>query len=145
MRLEVVNPAEWMPSIQDLTASNWTETGFDFPFKPDLQAYQRLFDAGICFAVAAIEADVVIGYCTVTVVPHLHNPAVLIGSNDALFVKAEFRKGTATARLMRVAEEEAARRGATRFTWHCRAGTDFARMLMRRGYRAADEVVIKEI
>ena len=37
-------------------------------------------------------------------------------------------------KLVRAAEAEASRRGATRFTWHCRAGTPLASMLARRGY-----------
>lgn len=139
----IVNPAEWIPRIRELLAANWVETGFDFPFAPDIAMYQRMFEAGVVFAVAAFKGTEVVGYCTVCVVPHVHNPSIIVASNDALFVAPSHRKGTAAARLMRAAETEAARRGATRFTWHCRAGTPLAEMLAQHGYTPVDTVVMK--
>lgn len=144
-RIAIVNPAEWIPRIGDLLAANWHETGFDFPFAPDAGAYQRLFDAGMCFAVAALDGDAVIGYCTVVVTPHAHNPAVIVAANDALFVAPEYRKGLTAGRLLKTVEAEAKRRGAARMLWHCRAGTDLAEMLMRHGYAPVDIVVMKEL
>ena len=83
--------------------------------------------------------------CTVVVVPHPHNPAVVVASNDALFVAPAWRSGLVAGRLIRTAEREAKARGAHRFTWHCRAGTGLASMLARRGYTPVDQVVMKEI
>lgn len=144
MKLEIVNPADWIPRVAELLAANWAETGFDFDFAPDVGAYQRLFDAGFCFAVrASNKSDDTIGYCTVTVVPHPHNPSVVVASNDALFIAPAHRRTTAAGRLIRFAETEAAQRGASRFTWHCRAGTSLSEMLIRHGYSPVDTVVMK--
>ena len=85
------------------------------------------------------------GYCAVTVVPHPHNPAVLVAGNDALFVAPAYRNGLTAVRLMQESEAEAKRRGASRFTWHCRAGTPLIATLERRGYKLADQLVMKEI
>ena len=146
MRLEIVNPAEWIPRITHLLEQQWAEVGFDFPFAPDVGAYQRLFDAGMCFAVRAYDASgEMVGYCTVVVAPHPHNPLIVIASNDALFVAPEHRGGTLAKKIMQASEDEAKRRGAVRFTWHCRAGTSLARMLAKHGYTPADEVVMKEL
>ncbi len=145
MKISIVNPAEQIPNIGALLAANWAETGFDFPFAPDVAAYQRLFDAGIVFAVAAFDNDQIIGYCTVCVIPHPHNPDIVVASNDALFVDPVHRGGTVAPRLIRAAEDEARRRGASRFTWHCRAGTPLADVLTRHGYSPVDIVVMKGI
>ena len=50
----ILNPAEWIPRIRPLLDANWDETGFDFPFNPDAAMYQRLFEAGIAFAVGGL-------------------------------------------------------------------------------------------
>ena len=145
MEYRIVNPADWIERAMPLLRQNWAETGFDFEFAPDVSAYQRLFDAGVVFGVGALDGQDVAGYCTVTVVRHPHNPAVVVASNDALFVKPEWRGGAVALRLIQAAESEAVRRGAMRFTWHTRAGTSLAAVLERRGYKPADVVVMKEL
>ena len=145
MNISIVNPAEWIPKIRDLLNANWAETGFNFPFNPSVEIYGQLYDMGILFAVCAQRDDKVIGYCTMVVNPHAHNPAVVVAASDALFVDPAYRKGTATLRIMSAAEEEAKRRGAKIVSWHCRAGTTFADVLTKRGYEPGDIVVLKEI
>lgn len=144
-QLRIVNPASYLPQVEALLTDNWAETGFDFEFRPDVAAYQRLYDAGMCFAVGAFEGDEVLGYCTVTVVPHPHNPAVVVASNDALYVRPDHRRGLLAGRLIVTAEREARSRGARRFTWHTRAGTDLAQVMQRHGYTPVDVVVMKEL
>ena len=139
----ILNPAEWIPRVGELLAANWAETGFDFPFSPDVAMYQRLFEVGIVFAVGAFKADELVGYCTVCVIPHMHNPTIVVASNDALFVTPAHRNGSAAGRLILAAEAEAKRRGASRFTWHCRADTPLAAMLTKHGYEPVDNVVMK--
>lgn len=143
MEIRIVNPAEWIVKVRYLLEANWAETGFDFPFNPSVEMYQAMADAGIAFALAAFDGGKVIGYCTVCVAKHPHNPDVIVGANDALFVAPEYRNGTATGRLIKAAEAEAQRRGAVRFTWHCRAGTGFADLLEKHGYTPVDVVVMR--
>lgn len=141
--IQIVNPADYIPQIGDLLAANWAETGFDFPFAPNVETYHELWDMGLMFAVAACAEGQIIGYCTVVVVPHQHNPAVMVASNDALFVAPEYRHGLTAPRIIKAAEDEAKARGAHRFTWHCRAGTPLADTLVRHGYTPVDVVVMK--
>lgn len=143
--ITLCNPADQIVRLRPLLESNWAETGFDFPFDPDQKAYRSFYEAGIAFALVAEDRGEPIGYCCVMVVPHPHNPSVLCGSNDALFVAPECRGGPAAARLIHAAEEEAKRRGASYFTWHCRAGTQLACVLERHGYKPVDVVVMKGI
>lgn len=145
MRIEIVNPAPWVSRIQDLLADNWAETGFDFDFDPDVDAYQRMYDAGVCFGVRGSRGDQTVGYCTVTVCPHPFSRHVVVASNDALFVRPEFRKGLLSGRLILAAEAEAKHRGARRFIWHCRAGTGLANVLSSHGCNPVCEAVMKEL
>ena len=144
-RVKVVNPAEWIDKIRPLIQANWAETGFDFPFDPDVEAYGRLWDAGYAFAVAAFVGDEVVGYAVITVVPHPHNPAVIVAANDALFVAPAYRNGITSGRLILAAEAEAKRRGARKIVWHARAGTPLATMLQTDGYTPIDVCVGKDL
>ena len=144
-RVQVVNPAELIDKNRPLIQSNWAETGFDFPFDPDVEAYGRLWDAGYAFAVAAFVGDEVVGYAVITVVPHPHNPAVIVAANDALFVAPAYRNGITSGRLILAAEAEAKRRGARKIVWHARAGTPLATMLQTHGYTPIDVCVGKDL
>jgi GNAT superfamily N-acetyltransferase len=144
VQYRTVNPADWMDRVAGVLERNWRETGFDFKFEPDQAMYQRAVDAGVMFAVVALDGDELIGYCTMMVSPTMHNPHVVVASSDALFVIPE-RRGIVPARLMQAAEREAKARGARLVCWHARAGTGLAHMLARRGYVETDTIMAKEI
>lgn len=124
--------------------ANWHETGFDFRLNPSEQMYRSAVDTGLMFVLAAFDGDNIVGYCTMVVHPHMHNPDVIVAANDALFVKREYR-GMTGARLIRMAERESARRGASRVLWHTRTGTRLHDTFVKRGYKPIDTVVMKEI
>jgi GNAT superfamily N-acetyltransferase len=145
VRIEVSNPADHIPSIAELARENWLETGFDFEINPSVEIYQAAVDAGILFALGVFDGDEVVGYCSMMIAPHAHNPAIIMASSDTLFVRKDYRRGTIPARLIKAAEDEAKRRGASRVNWHTRAGTSLAAMLERRGYKPADVIVTKEL
>jgi len=143
VRISIVQPVDYMHKVVELMRDNWHETGFDFEFDPSAEQYQRVVDFNAMFAIAAFDDEQIVGYCTMVITPHLHNPAVIVASNDALFVAKPYRNGMTSGRLIRAAEEEAKRRGANKVLWHTRAGTGLAAMLERRGYQPADIVVMK--
>jgi GNAT superfamily N-acetyltransferase len=145
VKIVVVNPAEWIDKVRPMLDENWHETGFDFPFDPDVAFYQLLYDREMAFAVGAFDGDNVVGYCTVMVVSHPHNPSVKIASNDGMFVLPKYRNGLTSGRIIKFAEAQAKHMGATRFTWHCRSGTAFADMLQRKGYKPVDIVVMRDL
>lgn len=145
IRIQSVDPAEYMPQIVPLLVANWAETGFDFEFKPDLEMYHNMWLSGVLVALAAWKDDEIVGYCTVIISAHPFNREVVLAAHDAMFVRPDMRRGLLTGRLMLAAEREAKIRGANRFSWHTRAGTDFAEMLKQHGYTEADVVVWREI
>lgn len=142
--IDLADPAVIMPAITSLMIENWSETGFDFEFRPSVDMYRSAVESGVMFALVVTLESEIIGYCTMMIHPHMHNPSVIMAGNDALFVKKQYR-GIISARLIRAAEAESKKRGATRVLWHTRAGTPLADMLSRRGYKPADVVVMKEI
>ena len=141
----VVNPAGWIERARPLLNAHWAELGIDFPLDPDKAAYQALHDAGVMFAVVALDGDELVGYCSVSVTRHPHNRGVFFAISDAFYVVPARRNSIVTARLMGAAEEEASRRGAERFMWACRVGTPLAAMLERHGYAPAEQFVMKEL
>lgn len=144
VRIELAQPKDHWPTIIELMQANWYETGFEFDFNPSQEMYQKAVDAGVMFSLAAFDGDTIVGYCTMLVTPHMHNPGVVFAANDALFVSKEYR-GITGARLIKAAEDEAKRRGARYVSWHTRAGTQLAAVLERRGYIPADVVVMREL
>ena len=143
-RIALVEPKVVMPAITELMRQNWDETGFGFEFKPSVETYQAVVDLGLMFVLGAFDGNEMIGYCTMTVTNHMHNPAIKVASNDALFVRPDHR-GIIAGRLIIGAEREAKARGAARILWHTRAGTNLANIFTKRGYAPADIVVMKEI
>lgn len=140
--IELADIARDGPACLDLMQRNWDETGFDFELRPDFDRYAQLQAAGLTFALAARAEGEIVGYCSVTMVSHPFNPAVICAANDTLFVAPEHR-GLTAGRLIKAAEDEARRRGAHRMLWHTRAGTPLAAVLQRHGYTAVDVVVMK--
>lgn len=147
MGIEVreVRVEDYAAQVADLIRANWAETGFDFEADPDFARYQSIQDAGALLALAAFDGDIVVGYSTAYLAPHMFNPAVVCCLSEALFVQDSYRKGSAPYRLIHATEQLAEARGARRMVWNTRAGTPFAEMLKRRGYTPAEVVVMKGI
>ncbi len=146
IRLSIENPADIIVEARAMLEENWAETGFDFPFAPSKEMYQNLYSLGVMVAaVSRDDAGNVVAYCSIVVMPHPHNPDVMMAANDALFVAKHHRGGSVTYRLLKFAESAAKAMGATMYSWHTRAGTPFADMLIKRGYTPADTIVMRAL
>lgn len=141
--IRLIDPVETYPQAKALIEANWAETGFDFALELDLGMYRTMTDCGLLFALGAFDKDELVGYCAVMVVRHIFNKNVIVASNNALFVAPDYRKSLLPGRLILRAEKEAKARGASRFSWQCRAGTRLAEMLKRHGYTPVDIAVMK--
>lgn len=145
VRIELADVATHFDSATDLMRANWAETGFDFPFAPSREFYERMQASGAWFAFAAMRDQQMVGYVSAAVTPHPFNPAVVFCASEALFVDPPYRPASVGVRLIHAAEQEGKRRGAHWMAWHCRAGTTLAAVLEQRGYTPADEVVMRRL
>lgn len=137
--------AEYRDQLAAITAENWSETGYDFPLDFDYEWARQVQEAGAWFMLAAFDAGEIVGYSTAAVFGHPFNPAVVMCSSDALFVRPAYRCGTLSARLIQATEQAGKARGAVEMLWNTQAGTPFAEMLTRRGYEPADVVVTRRL
>lgn len=145
LTIREIQAADHIGQVMDILRENWAETGFDFELAPDPAIFTRLQEMGILFVLAAFDGEELVGYSSAMVAPHLHNPAIIMCNSDALFVRPAWRSSTAAARLILATELTGRKHGATRMLWHTRAGTPFAATLQKRGYEAADIIVMKRI
>lgn len=147
MRIEVreVQIADHIQAVQALLAANWAETGFDFPLAVDWARYCELQAAGVAIAVAAFDDQQIVGYSTAFITPQMFNPQEVACMSDALFVAPEYRKCSASFKLIQATERLGLARGARHMLWGTRAGTPFARMLAKRGYTEADVVMARRM
>lgn len=142
-KIIVDNPASWIPKLCKLLDLNWHETGLNFEFKPDVEVYNKLYEAGFMYAVIALVDDEPVGYCSVMISPHAHNRDIVIAKNDALFVHPDYRNTLLPGRLIKVSEAESKKRGADSFYWHCKTNTGMANMLSNHGYSTAETVMVR--
>lgn len=145
MRIERAPARAALVEAADVVAANWAETGFDIPFAPDVEVYERAEAGNFWFAFAAYDGEKLVGYSSAWIWPHPFNPAVMFCSSEALYVKPAYRGGSVPGRLIKQTEKQAKEMGASRFLWHTRAGTPFAEMLIKRGYKDLDTVVMRKI
>lgn len=136
---------EHIDACEALLQENWAETGFDFPLRFDKELYKKFEAMGFLVIVGAFDGDTVVGYSIASVLPHPYNPEIVCGNSDAMFLRKEYRHGTAGARLKRETERLAKERGACRMFWHARGDTAFAESLRKRGCHLADEVFIERL
>lgn len=139
------NPAEIIPLIPDLIRDNWAETGFDFECLPNIELYDRMFQAGVMICVVAKLDNLIIGYCNLVFSPHPYNPAVIVCGNDVIFLAKAHRNAWVSGRLIQRCEAVARECGASKMVWHCRAGSPLADMFRRHGYHDIDVLVGKDV
>lgn len=143
--IEILKPSDLIPRISELMQSHWKEVGFcDAPFSINMDFYRAASDAGCMFSVAATRGATVLGYCSVMFGRHPYAD-VIVASSDALYIDPAHRGSLVAGKLIKTAEAEAKRRGASGFMWHCPAGSGLETVFQRRGFRQAETVTFKEI
>lgn len=143
--IKEIRAAEYIGPFMDMLRENWAETGFDFELAPDVEMIDQLQAMRVLFVLGAFANDTLVGYSSAMVNGHTYNRNVIMCNTDALFVRKAWRPSSVGARLVLATEKLAAERGATHMLWHTRAGTPFADTLQKRGYEAADIIVMKRI
>lgn len=145
MRIVRISAAAALSDARGLVEANWQETGFDIPFNPSAEMFDKAEAANCWFAFGAYDGEKLIGYSSAWIWPHPFNPAIGFCSSEALYVKPAYRGSSVPGRLIKATEKQAKDMGASRFLWHTRAGTPFAQALIKRGYKDLDTIVMKEL
>lgn len=143
--IKEINLIERMDSMMDMFRANWSETGFDFEMRPNIDLLCALVADGCMFVLGVFDGETMVGYSSASVSQHIYSTEIVCCASDALFILPEYRKTSAGARLIIETERAGAHRGANRMLWHTRAGTSLAAVLEKRGYIPADIVVMKGI
>ena len=145
MPVREVHVADHFDALLPMMRDNWAETGFDFEFKPSKERYVMLQDAGVLMALLAESDGEPVGYCTSIIIAHPFNLAVTYCGTDAFYVRPSHRNGILPGRLVKTTERKAKARGASMISWHTRAGTPMAEIMLAHGYKQGDLVVHKEL
>jgi GNAT superfamily N-acetyltransferase len=143
--IKEIRAADYIEPFMGMLRENWVETGFDFALVPDIETIDQLQAMRVLFVLGAFADDTLVGYSSAMVSGHTYNRHVKMCNSDALFVRKPWRPSSVGARLVIATEKLAAELGAVRMLWHTRAGTPFAETLQKRGYEAADIIVMKRI
>ena len=115
MRFETVSPIEFVKRCRDLFDQNYAEAALPgHQFNLDESAYVQYEKQTPSFAIVAYDGEVLAGFCSVFVSFHQHTSEVM-ATNDAIFVRPEYRSGILAGQLFVKAEREAKARGAVAF------------------------------
>ena len=107
---------------------------------PDREGYARMVEAGLLHPLGVFVGGELVGLCAVLVSPVLHFGGKVIASTETLFVAKAHRAGNVGIKLLRAAENVAARAGAGGLYVTAPTGGRLERVLPRAGYHETNRV-----
>lgn len=145
MRYEITTLSRLIAACWPLMEASDAETGADCALEVDRGLYRVVDQTTQSFGAIVWDEDKPIGMAGIIVAPDPHHGRVT-AANETIFVLPEYRKSLVPARLFKLCEQEAKRRGAVRFQWTAFSGSAFERSLeKRRAYRRQETLFIKEL
>lgn len=103
------------------------------PYQPIRERYQSFEDSDCLFAVTARDNGVVVGFALIYVFRSMHNQRVG-AQEDMFYLLPTYRKGWNAVRLLKMVEEECARRGADELLMTAEIGSKAGGILLARKY-----------
>lgn len=136
MIYSVESPFDVLDELLVLTKKTWDEVDQrdgKIKYEPDLDAYQKLHDAGMLrlYTIRKEEDRKMIGYVIFLVQPALHCKGTFQAVSDVMYIEPEHR-GLGTT-LLTLAQEDMKQEGVKWFTWTVKAGTDNGKLAERIG------------
>jgi GNAT superfamily N-acetyltransferase len=133
---------------------HWQEVGLHkdkMPLDVDWEKYHVLEDQGFLRLISARAGDLLVGYASFLVLPHLHYAQTLHALNDAIYVAPEYRG--VGVRLIRAAEKmlaEAYVPRRVRIVYHLKTAVEadrgtFLPLYRRMGYTEFETCVDKMV
>jgi hypothetical protein len=96
-------------------------------------------------ALGVFDGDEIVGYTNSLISESLHYRGVVICQNDAIYLRANRRRGALGLRLMRETERVAYMRGADMVVWQCKPDTPMHALLARGRYALQDLVYTRAL
>jgi hypothetical protein len=112
---------------------------------PDVERYTMLDQSGMSLALGVFDGDEIVGYTNSLISESLHYRGVVICQNDAIYLRANRRRGSLGLRLMRETERVAYMRGADMVVWQCKPDTPMHALLARGRYALQDLVYTRAL
>lgn len=134
---------------QHIISEHWDEIVTDKSGRAldvDWEAFRSMESAGMLCTIIAREDRDVIGYAVFILHRHLHAKATMCAHNDALFLRADHRKGRAGIALIKESEKILSEiAGNVLVFWHVKPSRDFGGLLERIGYKKYETLYARNI
>jgi hypothetical protein len=120
--------------IKELLADHWQEIALyqdHIKLNPDWKEYARLSAAGALRIFTVRSGEKMVGYFVLVVSQSLHYSDHLFATNDVIYIKPEFRKGTAGWQLIKFAEANLRAEGVTLMTVNTKVHAPFDPLMER--------------
>jgi GNAT superfamily N-acetyltransferase len=131
--------------IEPLLFEHWQEVAANqelIKLNPDWEKYAELDRAGKLVAMIARERRKVVGYIVLIISEHLHYKDHKFAHNDVFYVKPEYRGGLGD-QLLKAAELEAKRLGASVMLMNTKVYADYSPLLEDHNFDLFEKVYIK--
>lgn len=153
MIIREIQISDYLADLGPLFAEQQAEIGEDHAIglplvpDPDVERYALLDQSGMSLALGVFdEADEqIVGYSNNLISESLHYRGVVICQNDAIYLRADHRRGTLGLRLMRETERVAYVRGADLVVWQCKPDTPMHALLAKGRYALQDLVYTRAL
>jgi len=133
-----------LPSVR----RNWEASGgyADLDFDVDWGMYLTLQERGILKVFVATEGGEIAGYLWYIISPgHPHDRKVPFAIQDTFFVEHAYRKKGVALKLMTFAEGALRQDGIGVVTQAAKPGSEFNRVLERKGYEHTENMYLKRL
>jgi hypothetical protein len=139
-----------MEELKDLVHEHWLEVTShpeERPLDVAWDQYLRLEEQGMLFVLTARSEGRLVGYIVHLIYRPLHYKYSIMASDDAHFLKKEFRKGTTGLKMIKAAEEALRKLGVNSITYHSKTRADINKrpVFERLGYKAHEQLFVKHL
>ena len=136
--------------LKDLIHEHWLEVTShpeERPLDVAWDQYLKLEEQNMLFVLTAREEGLLVGYIIHLIYRPLHYKYSIMASDDAHFLKKEFRRGTAAWKMFKAAEEALRELGVNSITYHSKTRMDINKrpVFERLGYKAHEYLFVKHL
>lgn len=128
---------KFIPDVNSLVALDWEEVGrpeIGYSLEPDWDLYRLLEDSGSLKVFTVRSEGNLIGYFTVVISPSLHSKGNFVVSNDAIFLRPDYRNSSVGIKLFKFVEDCIKEDGFSQLQITYTDKYDISSLLTRLGY-----------